>query len=83
MHATEIMENFTTSKVVNDCDDRDGTYLPSPEEIQQTCAEIQASWSESDRLRRARGQAGRTRQTVVTPRRFARLLIDFGDYDAA
>lgn len=58
-------------------DDRENMYLPSPEEIRAACAEIQAGWTESERMRRSRGQAGRPRQSSVTPRRYARLLIDF------
>lgn len=60
-------------------DDRDGTYLPTPEEIRACCQEIQAEWTEAERMRRSRGQAGRPRTVSVTPRRYARILIDFVD----
>jgi len=51
-------------------------YQPTPEEIREACLAIQAGWTESERARRARGQAGRIRQVSVTNRRFARILLD-------
>jgi hypothetical protein len=35
----------------------DGTYLPSPEEIEQECLLIQAGWSRAERYRRRNGTA--------------------------
>ncbi|WP_437203471.1 hypothetical protein [Planctomicrobium sp. SH664] len=34
-----------------------GTYEPTPEEIRAACLEIQAEWTETERLRRGRGAA--------------------------
>ena len=56
--------------------ERDDVYLPTPEEIRAACEEIQAEWTEAERGRRSRGQAGRPRTNVVAARRFSRLLLD-------
>lgn len=56
--------------------ERDDVYLPSPEEIRQMCAEIQSSWSEAERARRARGQAGRQRTVPVSSKRYAKMTLD-------
>ncbi|WP_437186935.1 hypothetical protein SH668x_000306 [Planctomicrobium sp. SH668] len=56
--------------------ERDDVYLPTQEEIQAACAEIQATWTEAERARRLRGQAGRQRNVTVTAKRFARLSVD-------
>jgi|GEM_PF-4185123 len=56
--------------------DRQDIYQPTPEEIRAVCREIQAEWSEAERARRARGQAGRQRTPVVSPRRFAKITLE-------
>jgi hypothetical protein len=61
--------------------ERDDIYLPSPEEIREACQAIQSEWTDSERARRARGQAGRRRGVIVTSRRFARLLLDRSSWD--
>jgi hypothetical protein len=61
--------------------ERDDVYLPTPEEIRAACSAIQAEWTEAERGRRSRGQAGRNRRVLVTSRRFARLLIDRRQWD--
>ncbi|WP_437207164.1 hypothetical protein [Planctomicrobium sp. SH664] len=59
--------------------ERDDVYLPTREEILASCREIQAEWTESERARRARGQAGKVRQIPVSSRRFVRILLDRRD----
>lgn len=61
--------------------EREDVYLPDPEEIQRICAEIQSEWTEAERARRARGQAGRQRSIPVAPCRFARLMLDKNNRD--
>ncbi|HWL11172.1 MAG TPA: hypothetical protein VNQ76_22375 [Planctomicrobium sp.] len=61
--------------------DRSDIYQPTPEEIREACREIQAEWTESERARRARGQAGRERTNGVTTRRFAKILLDRSVWD--
>lgn len=56
--------------------ERDDVYLPTPQEIQELCAEIQANWTEAERTRRSRGQAGRQRSVPVSSKRFARMALD-------
>jgi len=73
MIATEAAMDFHQKNL--ECE-RDDVYLPSPEEIRELCAEIQAGWTEAERARRARGQAGRQRTVPVSAKRFARLVLD-------
>ena len=61
--------------------DRDDIYQPTPDEIREACRMIQSEWTEAERARRARGQAGRQRTAVVTTRRFARILLDRSIWD--
>jgi len=61
--------------------ERDDVYLPSPEEILEVCAEIQSEWTDAERARRARGQAGRQRTVPVSAKRFARLALDGNNHD--
>jgi hypothetical protein len=78
MLMTQAQTEFATE--LPECE-RDDIYLPSPEEIREACQAIQSEWTESERARRARGQAGRRRGVVVTSRRFARLLLDRSSWD--
>ncbi|SFI76493.1 hypothetical protein [Planctomicrobium piriforme] len=77
MAATET----TTSACVDQIDERDDVYQPTPEEIREACQAIQSEWTEAERARRARGQAGRQRAVVVTNRRFAKILLDKSIWD--
>ncbi|WP_437225313.1 hypothetical protein SH661x_004010 [Planctomicrobium sp. SH661] len=61
--------------------ERDDVYIPSPQEIRDLCAEIQSGWTEAERARRSRGQAGRQRTVPVSTRRFARLALDRNNRD--
>lgn len=61
--------------------ERDDIYVPSPEEIRKVCAEIQSGWTEAERARRARGQAGRQRTVSVSMKRFAKLMLDRNSRD--
>lgn len=80
----------TSTKTTTEQDNRDGhqidldrvdIYQPTPDEIREACRAIQAEWTEAERARRARGQAGRQRTTAVTTRRFARILLDRSIWD--
>ncbi|WP_437193893.1 hypothetical protein [Planctomicrobium sp. SH527] len=61
--------------------ERTDIYLPTPEEIQEACRSIQSEWTESERARRSRGQAGRQRTVAVTTRRYAKIHIDRSLWD--
>lgn len=42
--------------VVENDDDENVVYLPSPEAIAAACAEIQSTWTDEDRIKRRRGR---------------------------
>jgi len=73
MPATKVCEKIDPAA----CEwDRDDIYIPSPDEIRAACAAIQTGWTEAERARRARGQAGRQRTVPVSMKRFARMSLD-------
>lgn len=60
---------------------RDDIYQPTPAEIRELCLKIQNEWTESERARRSRGQAGRQRSVSVTPKRFVKISLDYGIWE--